>query len=245
MGDRLNGKVAVVTGAGSGIGAAMVEAFHHEGACIVAVDISGAQEDLAKRLGDRCLPYHADVSNSDEVQAMLRTAAREFGRLDVLCNNAGIEGEVVKTAYCTEENFDRVWSVNGRAVFLGMKYAIPMLLETGGGSIINTASVASVVAFPKMTAYGAAKAAVLMMTKTVAAEYASRNIRVNAICPGAIATGMTQSLGPLISAVKEATPAGRMGQPSEIANLAVLLASDEAPFLTGTGIVVDGGYTAL
>ena len=116
---------------------------------------------------------------------MLERATSHFGRLDVLCNNAGIEGDVVRTAECTEENFDRVWAVNGRAVFLGMRHAIPLLLAGGGGSIINTASMASVVAFPKMTAYCAAKGAVLMMTKTAAAEYAAKGIRVNAIAPAA------------------------------------------------------------
>jgi NAD(P)-dependent dehydrogenase (short-subunit alcohol dehydrogenase family) len=242
---RLEGKVAVITGAGSGIGAAMAELFAREGARVIVADVSGNERAVAERLGDAAVPVHADVSRGDDVRAMLGVATSRFGRLDIICNNAGIEGDVVKTAECTEENFDRVWAVNGRAVFLGMHYGIPLLLANGGGSIINTASVASVVAFPRMAAYCAAKGAVLMMTKTAAAEYAAKGVRVNAVCPGAVETGMTESLGPLIVAVRERTPMGRMATPSEVASLALFLASDESSFITGAAMLVDGGYTAL
>ena len=245
MTSRLDGKVAVITGAGSGIGAAMAELFCGEGARVVLADVSGNERAVAERLGGAAVAVHTDVTRSDDIQAMLGTATSLFGRVDILCNNAGIEGDVVRTADCTEENFDRIWAVNGRAVFLGMRYGIPLLLEGGGGSIVNTASIAGLVAFPRMGAYCAAKGAVLMMTKTAAAEYAGRGLRVNAICPGAVETGMTASLGPLIQGVKERTPMGRLATAAEVANLALFLASDEASFITGTAMLVDGGYTAL
>jgi NAD(P)-dependent dehydrogenase (short-subunit alcohol dehydrogenase family) len=246
MAGRLEGKVAVVTGAGSGIGAATAEAFIREGAKVVAADISGAQEDVAKRLGESCLAVHTDVAKSADVQSMLAAAVDSFGRLDILHNNAGIDGAVANTADYTEEDFDHVWSINGRAVFLGMRYAIPIMLKTGGGSIVNTASMASMNAFPGMSAYCAAKGAVLMLTKTTAAEYAAQGIRVNAICPGAIKTGITASLPEeLIQGVIGLTPMGRIADPSEVANLALFLASDESSFMTGSAVLIDGGYTTL
>jgi NAD(P)-dependent dehydrogenase (short-subunit alcohol dehydrogenase family) len=246
MAGRLAGKVAVVTGAGSGIGAATAEAFHREGAKVVAADISGQQEAVAKRLGEGCLAVHADVAKTEDVQKMLAAAVDTFGRLDILHNNAGIDGVVANTGEYSEEDFDHVWSINGRAVFLGMRYAIPIMLSQGGGTIVNTASMASMNAFPGMPAYCAAKGAVLMLTKTAAAEYAAKNIRVNCICPGAIATGITASLPEeLIQGVIGLTPMGRIADPSEVANLAVFLASDESSFMTGSAVLIDGGYTTL
>jgi NAD(P)-dependent dehydrogenase (short-subunit alcohol dehydrogenase family) len=246
MAGRLAGKVAVVSGAGSGIGAAIVERFVEEGAQVVAADISGLQDKVAANLGDSCLPVHADVAVSTDVQAMLNHAITTFGKLDILCNNAGIDGHVAPTGEYPEEEFDRVWSVNGRGVFLGMRYAIPLFLDAGGGVIVNTASMASSVAFPGMPAYGATKGAVRMLTKTAAAEYADKGIRVNAICPGPIRTGITDSLPPeLIANVVSATPIGRYGTPAEVANLALFLASDESSFITGEEILIDGGYTTL
>jgi NAD(P)-dependent dehydrogenase (short-subunit alcohol dehydrogenase family) len=246
MTGRLAGKVAVVTGAGSGMGAAMAEVFVREGAKVIAADVSGNQEKVAADIGRDCVPVHADVSDGTEVQAMLARAVSEFGRLDVLCNNAGIDGHVAPTAEYPEEEFDRVWAVNGRGVFLGMRYGIPLLLEFGGGSIVNTASMASNVAFPGMPAYCASKGAVQMLTKTAAAEYAGKNVRVNSICPGPIRTGITDSLPPdLIAGVVAATPIGRYGEPAEVAALALFLASDESSFITGECILIDGGYTTL
>lgn len=247
MSGRLEGKVAVVTGAGSGIGAATVEAFHREGAKVVAADISGQQDAVAQRLGDGCVAVQTDVAKGEDVQRMLSTAVETFGRLDVLYNNAGIDGVVAPFGEYSEDDFDHVWSINGRGVFLGMRYAIPIMLEQdGGGAIINTASMAAMVAFPGMNAYCAAKGAVVMLTKTAAAEYAGQGIRVNAICPGAIRTAITDSLPPeLIQGVVGATPLGRFADPSEVANLAVFLASDESSFVTGESVVIDGGYTLV
>lgn len=244
--DRLAGKVAVVTGGGSGMGAAMAELFHANGARVVIADVSGKQDELAAKLGDRCRAIKADVSNSKDVQAMLNLAVDSFGRLDVLCNNAGIQGSFALTADYGEADWDEVMAVNLRGVFLGMKFAIPHMLATGGGSIVNTSSMAAIVAFPSLPAYSASKGAVAMLTKVTAAEYASQGIRVNAVLPGAIDTVMARAMRPdIIEGAIAATLMGRIGQPSEVANLALFLASDESSFITGTLIPVDGGYTLV
>jgi NAD(P)-dependent dehydrogenase (short-subunit alcohol dehydrogenase family) len=246
MTGRLEGKVAIVTGAGSGIGAAIAERFVHEGAQVVVADVSGLQDKVAANIGEGCVALQTDVSVGAEVRAMLDHAVSRFGKLDILCNNAGIDGHVAPTGEYPEEEFDRVWAVNGRGVFLGMRYAIPIFLEQGHGVIVNTASMASSVAFPGMSAYCATKGAVRMLTKTAAAEYAGKGIRVNAICPGPIRTGITDSLPPdLIAGVVAATPIGRYGEPAEVASLALFLASDESSFITGEEVLIDGAYTTL
>lgn len=246
MAGRLEGKVAVVTGAGSGMGEAITERFCREGARVVAVDISGKQNDVAGRIGERCVPFQADVAKSADVRAMLDLARSRFGGLHVLCNNAAIQGAMALTADYDEEEFDRIMAVNVRSVFLGMRYGIPLMLESGGGSIVNTASMAAVVAFPQLVAYCASKGAVLMMTKTAAVEYAARGIRVNCFCPGTIRTGMTAGMPKdYMDKVIEANPVKRIGLPSEIADLALFLASEESSFITGAEILIDGGYTAL
>jgi NAD(P)-dependent dehydrogenase (short-subunit alcohol dehydrogenase family) len=246
MSGRLAGKVAVITGAGSGMGAAFARRYVKEGAKVVAADISGKEESIAQELGADCVAVHADVSKTADVQAMLSTAVERFGRLDILCNNAGIDGALGLTGDYQESDFDLIWGINGRGVFLGMRYAIPLMLRSGGGSIVNTASMASVVAFPQMVAYCAAKGAVLMMTKTTAVEYAAKGIRVNAICPGVIRTGITSHLPKdYIDAVAKVTPMGRIAEAAEVADLAVFLGSNESSFITGTSVLIDGGYTAI
>ena len=246
MSGRLAGKVAVVTGAGSGMGRAMVTHFCAHGAKVIAADVSGKQDDLPAKLGAACHATHADVSKSADVRAMLDLAVERFGRLDVLCNNAGINGRLAPTAEQDEDDFDLVLAVNLRGVFLGMKHAIPLMLKTGGGSIINTSSMASLVAFPGMAGYCASKGGVSMLTKLTAAEYASQGIRVNGILPGAIDTGMTKALPKeYLEGAVAATLMGRIGTPDEIAQLAVFLASDESSFITGTLTPVDGGYTLV
>ena len=246
MAGRLEGKAAIITGAGSGMGAAMVELFCAEGAQVVAADISGKQDEVARRAGSGCAAIRVDVSKSKDVQAMIALAVERFGRLDILCNNAGINGTLAPTAEHEDEDFDHTISVNLRGVFLGIKYAIPQMLKVGGGSIVNTSSMASITAFPLMPAYTASKGGVSALTRVAAAEYAAKNIRVNAIAPGAIDTGMTQALPTeyLEGAVK-ATLLGRIGTPMEIAKAALFLASDDASFITGVLLPVDGGYTIV
>lgn len=246
MAGRLEGKVAVITGAGSGIGEAMAELFCREGAKVIAADISGQQEAVAKRIGGNCIPSQTDVSKSQDIQTMLNLAVSKFGRLDVLVNNAAIDGDMHLTGEYPEAEFDRVWGINGRSVFLGMRYAIPLMLKTGGGSIVNTSSMASVVAFPTMPAYCAAKGAVVMMTKVVATEYAAKGIRANVINPGPVLSGITRHMpAEYIEGVKKATPQNRIADPMEVANLGLFLASDESSFMTGSSILIDGGYTSL
>ncbi|WP_066663882.1 MULTISPECIES: SDR family NAD(P)-dependent oxidoreductase [unclassified Sphingomonas] len=246
MNGRLHGKVALITGAGSGIGAATVERFVAEGAKVVAADISGAEQDIAKRFGDACEPIRADVSESDDVAAAVALAVTKFGRLDILCNNAGIEGPNVPTADYSEADFDRVMAVNAKGVYLGMRHAIPVMLEQKGGVVVNTASMAGFVAFPNMMGYCGTKGAVVAMTRTAAAEYAAAGIRVNCVCPGAIQTAILDALPPeVVEAVGSAAPMRRVGRADEIASAILFLASDDSSFVTGTSLVVDGGYTAL
>jgi NAD(P)-dependent dehydrogenase (short-subunit alcohol dehydrogenase family) len=246
MAGRLQGKVAVVTGAGSGMGKAIAARFCREGASVLAVDISGEQEEVARALGDQCLAHQADVSQSRDVQAMLAKARDQFGSLDILCNNAAIQGPLAPTGEYDEAAFDKVMAVNVRSVFLGMRYGIPLMLESGGGSIVNTASMANVVAFPQLVAYCGSKGAVAAMTKTAAVEYADQGIRINCFSPGSIETAMfTNMPQEYQDKVVAANPVKRVGRPEEIADLALFLASDESTFITGTEIVIDGGYTSL
>ena len=245
---RLSGKVAIITGAGSGIGAATARRFVLEGAKVVVVDITGAEEKIAGELGEHAVAVHADVANSSDVRSMIDAAVSRFDRLDILVNNAGIEGEQAPTADCTEENFDRVVAVNLRGVFLGMKYGIPAMIASGGGSIINTASVAGLVGFAGIPAYCASKGGVIQLSKTAALEYAGQKIRVNAVCPGVIWTPMIDRLTGGTeegrAAIVALEPVGRMGSAEEIADLILYLASDESAFVTGAAIPIDGGFVA-
>lgn len=245
-GGRLAGKVAIVTGGGSGFGAAMAMLFAAEGARVVVADLSGAQEAVASGIGPAALPVHVDVSLADDVRRMVDTTVTAFGRLDILCNNAGIAGPVGPTADCEDAVFDRVLAVNLRGVFLGMKHAIPHMLANGGGAIVNTSSIAAKVAFPGLPAYAASKGGVSMLTQVTAAEYAAQGIRVNAILPGVFETGMTRDLPTAyIQGALKQTPMKRIGEAGEVARLALFLASDEAQFMTGALIPVDGGYTLI
>jgi NAD(P)-dependent dehydrogenase (short-subunit alcohol dehydrogenase family) len=228
------------------MGAAIAELFCAQGASVIAADVSGRQNEVARKIGHSCHPLHVDVSRGADVKAMCDTAISRFGKLDILCNNAGIQGAIAPTAEQTEEAFDQVIAVNLRGVFLGMKYAIPHMLKLGRGSIVNTSSMAALVAFPTLPGYTAAKGGVAALTRVAAAEYARQGIRVNASLPGAVDSGMTQALpAEFLRSAVDATLMGRIGKPSEVADLALFLASDESSFITGALVPIDGGYTIV
>jgi NAD(P)-dependent dehydrogenase (short-subunit alcohol dehydrogenase family) len=246
--NRLKDKVAVITGAGSGIGRATAQLFHAQAAQLVLADITGAQNDVAAGLGDGVLAVQADVASTSDVEAVIDAAVRRFGRVDVLFNNAGIDGVLGPVEDCTLENFEHVMAVNLRGVFLGIKFALPIMKRQQSGSIINTASVAGIVGMPMLSAYCASKGGVVQLTKAVAGEVASAGIRVNAICPGIIDTPLLQKLTEthrdLTAGAEMMTPMARRGQPEEIAQVALFLASDESSFVTGTAYPADGGLTS-
>jgi NAD(P)-dependent dehydrogenase (short-subunit alcohol dehydrogenase family) len=245
-GKGLHGKVAVITGAGSGIGRAAALRFADEGAKVVCVDVSGAEADTALAIGDAAVAVHADVADSDDVQHMLDTATRHFGSLDVLFNNAGFGGPHVKLADTDEALFDKIVAVNLKGVFLGMKFAIPVMVAAGGGAIINTSSATSLIGWKGLAAYSAAKAGVVQMTKAAALEYARTGVRINAICPGMTYTGLAGATPDAAIPAGDhlPTPMRRWGTPAELAAAAVFLASAEASFITGVALPVDGGLAA-
>lgn len=248
---RLAGKVALITGAGSGMGRAASLIFAREGAKLAAVDVNEEAArhtaDMIKREGGTAIAIRADVSRASDAEAMLATTERELGGPHVLYNNAGIEGEAGFLAQLSEEAFDRVIAINLRGVWLGMRAALPRMIKLGGGSIINTASIAGLVAIRGSGAYCAAKAGVIALTRVAALEYGRYNIRINAICPGAINTPMVQRVsgaeGMEPRALERISVLGRIGEPEEIARMALFLASDECGFATGAPFIVDGGWT--
>jgi NAD(P)-dependent dehydrogenase (short-subunit alcohol dehydrogenase family) len=243
---ELEGKFAVITGAGSGMARATARVFVREGAQVLGADISGREEETAEELGEAFVPFHADVSVESDVEAMFAAALGAFGRVDAVLNVAGI-GSVQRLVDFTIEEYDRTMSVNLLGVFLGMKHGIRAMLPSGGGAIVNVSSTGGLNASRlPVGIYSASKAGVNLITKQAAVENAANGIRVNAICPGTIVTELSggkegvQRLAPLI----DATPMKRAGQPEEIAELACFLASDRASYITGTAIPVDGGWTA-
>lgn len=247
MAGRLENKVAVITGAGSGMGKAMAELFAREGAKLLLTDISGNEEAVAASLGDAAVPLHVDVSSEDDIQKMIATAEARFGKIDILCNNAGFGGGMAPLHEQTTEAWDRVHATNLRGAFFGIKYGVISMMKTGGGAIVNTTSASGVVGWKGHSIYGAAKAGVNQLTKTAALDYAPYNIRINAIAPGTIWTGLVpmskDNPTPPEGGFRLAgIPMDRWGLASEIANAALFLASDDASYITGHILPVDGGY---
>jgi NAD(P)-dependent dehydrogenase (short-subunit alcohol dehydrogenase family) len=243
---ELEGKVAVITGAGSGMARASARVFVREGARVLGADVSGREQETAEELGDAFVPFHADVSQEADVEAMFAAALAAFGRVDAVLNVAGI-GSGGPLADATVDEYDRIMSVNLLGVLLGTKHGIRSMVPTGGGSIVNWSSTGGINGSKTPVGiYCASKAGVISFTKQAAIEYARQGIRANAICPGLIVTelsGGREAIEKFPHLVKGA-PMHRAGEPEEVAELACFLASDRAPFLTGAVIPIDGGLTA-
>ncbi len=245
---RLRGKSAVVTGAAKGIGRATAELFAREGARLVVTDIDEpGLEELAERLardGAEVEAVVGDVSSPEDARRMVRAAVERYGRVDVLVANAGVI-PLNNIVDATPEDWDHVMSVDGRGMFLTCKYAIEEMLETGGGSIVCLSSISGLAGQKDQSTYGPAKFVASGITMHLAVEWADRGIRVNAVAPGTIATEAVAELPErYIAPMREAHPIGRLGDPAEVANAILFLASDEASFVTGAILPVDGGYLA-
>jgi NAD(P)-dependent dehydrogenase (short-subunit alcohol dehydrogenase family) len=252
---KLEGKVALVTGAGSGIGRATAELFAAEGAAVAVVDLreDAAQETVAKieAAGGRGMALAADVAIAADIAAVVERAVDQFGRLDVLYNNAGV-GSSGSVADAAEDDWDRCFAVNVKGTFLTSRAAVPHLAADGGGAIVNQGSVAALVAVANFAAYCAAKGAVVALTRSMAIDLAPQGIRVNVICPGTVFTPLMEPMltargggdmdkGLAMTVAKY--PIGRLGTPEEIAAIALFLASDGAAFVTGSTFTADGGMT--
>lgn len=249
---KLDGKVALITGAGCGIGCATALLFAREGATVVVVDYAPAKGEetvaMIKEAGGQAIFVEADVSKAVDAERMVKATVDTYGRIDILHNNAGIRHEFTYAADLKEEDWDRVIDTNLKSAFLGSKYAIPFMLQQGGGVIVNTASAAGLVGILQNVAYCASKGGVIQLTRAMAIEYAPHNIRINCICPGATETSGTQRYLPEDPQAREnfirGLPGGGWIQPEEIAQSVLYLASDESSSAIGTILVVDRGHTA-
>lgn len=250
MKNSFENKVAIVTGGSFGIGRATSIAFAERGAKVVIADNVENNEtlDAIKAIGGDSIFVKCDVSKAADVKNLVDATIKKYKRLDYAFNNAGVEGIAAFTTECTEENWDHTLGVNLKGIWLCMKYEIPEMLKTGKGVVINCASVAGLVGFPTLPAYVASKHGIVGLTKTTALEYAKKGIRVNAVCPGVIKTAMIDRLtGKTKEAEKQfegMEPVGRMGLPEEVAGAVLWLCSDEASFVTGHAMTVDGGWIA-
>lgn len=242
--NRFEGRTVVVTGAGSGIGAEMVKRFLEEGAVVFGGDLDpGGVPEGASAL-------KVDVSAEEDVRSMIETAVSQTGRIDVICNNAGL-ASTADPVSCSVEEWDRVFAVNTRGVFLGTKYALVHMLDAGRGAIVNTASAAGLVGLKDRAAYCASKGAVISFTKQVAVQYAGTGVRCNCVCPGTVDSPWVQRLldraddpAAMRQALIARQPMGRLGEPWEIAAAALYLASDDAGYVSGTAFVIDGALVA-
>ena len=249
MAGRLEGKVAVISGGARGMGAAHARRMSREGAAVVFFDLlDDAGERVAEEIrsaGGRATYLHADVTRGEDWQEVYETAVREHSKVTTLVNNAGIIGSMLDAAEENEDAWQRVLNINQTGVFLGMKYAVPLMRRAGGGSIINISSIWGVSGVGGYLSYQATKGAVRMMTRSAALSYAKEGIRANNICPGLILTEMAIEEGEENNAALLAlTPMGRGADPDEVSGAVVFLASDDSGYVTGTEIAVDGGYLA-
>ncbi|PYM88864.1 MAG: short chain dehydrogenase [Candidatus Rokuibacteriota bacterium] len=252
MNHSFAGKVALVTGAGSGIGLATAKAFGDAGASVVLADrredaVRAAAEGLSAS-GGKALAVRCDVTDDTQVASMIDRTVSAFGRLDAAFNNAGVMQRRVDTAEISGEEWDRVMAINLRGVWSCMKYELPQMLRNGGGAIVNCSSIGGVIGVPGLAAYHAAKHGVIGLTKTAALEYATRKIRINAVCPGTINTPMAESLTggdpKILAEFLKDEPIGRIAEPEEVAAGVLWLCSPGASYVVGHALFVDGGYTA-
>lgn len=247
----LESKVALVTGAGSGIGKAVAIAYAREGAAVMVSDINeeaGKQTvELIEKNGGKSSFFKADTSTPEGNEALVNATLETFGKLDIACNNAGIGGEAAETGNYSLEAWKKVLDINLNGVFYGCKYQLNAMEQNGGGAIINMASIHGTVAAPMSSAYTTTKHAVVGLTKNIGAEYAQKNIRCNAVGPGYIDTPLLEkNLKPeQLEALKQKHPIGRLGKAEEVAELVAFLSSDKASFITGAYYLIDGGYTAV
>ncbi|HJB73305.1 MAG TPA: SDR family oxidoreductase [Candidatus Barnesiella merdigallinarum] len=247
--ETMQGKVALVTGAATGIGLACAEAFARAGATVVMVDINEPTDQAARlvQAGYAAVPYRCDVSDTKAVEEMIGWIVATYGRLDAAHNNAGIQTPQRPMAEITDEEFDRTVAVDLKGVWNCMRYEIRQMLRQGGGAIVNTSSQGGVTGFPGQAAYIACKHAVIGLTRTAAIDYAAQGIRINAVCPGVIRTPMAEELlrrnPDLEQELVRDIPAGRMGRPDEIAHAVLWLCSDDASFVDGHALLVDGAFS--